>query len=531
MIRLTILALLVCCFLNVAQAQTTITVNTLDDDTDTNGNCTFREALYAADADRAYDACPAGNGADVIDFSVTGTIHLQVSSNWPSLSNSVTITGPGPDQLIIDATDAELGDHILDMYGQSGEEVFTISGLTVKGARGEGAGGVSVQNAMLHLSNAAVIGNEYTNGSGSGVYISGAEAMLEDVRIAENVGSLGGGMTIWGGGQVTAKRLTVELNRAHANGGGIFVSGANTRLVLIESTIADNQADSNGGGLLVRQSGAAELANVTISSNQSANNAGGLAVWENSMMHLHNVTVTGNTAGGAGGGFDVFRSQPEVRNTIIAGNTDSGTAPDVQGTVVSFGYNLIGNSKGASGVVHNESGDQVGTADAPLDPMLDSLADNGGPTRTHALLDGSPAYNTANPEGCLGPDGQPLTTDQRGVARVQGSQCDMGAFEVVEAATAVDEHDSLPNGFVLHGNYPNPFNPATTIRYAVPQAEQVRLTVYDLLGREVAVLVDRRMAAGEHAVVFEAAGLPSGMYLYRLEAGAFSQTRRLVLIK
>ncbi|HMB90150.1 MAG TPA: T9SS type A sorting domain-containing protein, partial [Rhodothermales bacterium] len=75
------------------------------------------------------------------------------------------------------------------------------------------------------------------------------------------------------------------------------------------------------------------------------------------------------------------------------------------------------------------------------------------------------------------------------------------------------------------------FNPATTIRYAVPQAEQVRLTVYDLLGREVAVLVDRRMAAGEHAVVFEAAGLPSGMYLYRLEAGAFSQTRRLVLIK
>ena len=89
----------------------------------------------------------------------------------------------------------------------------------------------------------------------------------------------------------------------------------------------------------------------------------------------------------------------------------------------------------------------------------------------------------------------------------------------------------LPTQFILAGNYPNPFNPATTIRYALPQAEQVRLAVYDLLGREVALLVDGNMAAGEHAVVFEAAGLPSGTYLYRLEAGSFSQTRRFILLK
>lgn len=523
---------MLCCCLHVAQAQTTITVNTLNDDVNTNGNCTFREALHAAEEDRAVDACPAGHGADTIEFSVTGTIQVKnLGSGWPALSNSVTITGPGPDLLIIDATDAAFTHHILRMYGQTGQEVFHISGLTLQGARGEGAGGISLQNAMLHLSEASVIGNEHTTGSGSGVYISGAEAVLEDVYIAGNTGSLGGGMTIWSGSQVTARRLTVEANTAHANGGGIFVSGGTTRLVLTESTIAGNQAGGNGGGLLVRQSGAAEIANVTISGNQSANNAGGLAVWESSAMRLHNVTVTDNTAGSAGGGLDVFRSQPEMRNTIIAANTDSGTAPDIQGTVTSLGYNLVGTDQGSSGLVQDENGDQVGTAGVPLDPILGPLADNDGPTRTHALLNGSPAYNAANPEGCLGLDDQPLPTDQRGVARVQGSQCDIGAFEAVDAATAVDDHGLLPDGFVLYGNYPNPFNPTTTIRFALPQAEQVRLTVYDVLGREVAVLVDQPMVSGEHTVVFDAARLPGGTYLYRLEAGAFSQTRHFILIK
>ncbi|WP_456429949.1 T9SS type A sorting domain-containing protein [Rhodocaloribacter sp.] len=99
-------------------------------------------------------------------------------------------------------------------------------------------------------------------------------------------------------------------------------------------------------------------------------------------------------------------------------------------------------------------------------------------------------------------------------------------------ATAVEPLDGAPPGtFRLEANYPNPFNPATRITYALPAAGPVRLTVHDALGREVARLVEGRQAAGRYAVTFEAGELPSGLYLYRLQSGAFVETRTMVLIK
>jgi len=84
---------------------------------------------------------------------------------------------------------------------------------------------------------------------------------------------------------------------------------------------------------------------------------------------------------------------------------------------------------------------------------------------------------------------------------------------------------------VLEGNYPNPFNPATEIRYDLPEAVHVQLVVYDVLGRQVRVLVDQPMSAGTHAVTWDASGLPSGTYLYRLTAGAFTETKAMTLFK
>jgi hypothetical protein len=103
-----------------------------------------------------------------------------------------------------------------------------------------------------------------------------------------------------------------------------------------------------------------------------------------------------------------------------------------------------------------------------------------------------------------------------------------GTFTVGPCPSAEKEG---PGAFVLEANHPNPFNPATTIRYALPQAEAVRLVVYNMLGQEVARLVEGLVAAGRHEVVFDGQGLPSGVYLYRLEAGTFVQTRRMTLVK
>ena len=103
---------------------------------------------------------------------------------------------------------------------------------------------------------------------------------------------------------------------------------------------------------------------------------------------------------------------------------------------------------------------------------------------------------------------------------------DVGA--VINVAT---EDDDVPGAFALRQNYPNPFNPATTIEYTVPATGKVRLEVYDMLGRSVAVLVDAEQAVGTYTVRFDAAHLASGLYLYRLTADSNVQVKKMMLLK
>jgi expansin (peptidoglycan-binding protein) len=107
-----------------------------------------------------------------------------------------------------------------------------------------------------------------------------------------------------------------------------------------------------------------------------------------------------------------------------------------------------------------------------------------------------------------------------------------GQFPPCEStATGVDDEGRLPSGYWLSQNYPNPWNPQTSIRYALPLAEHVTLTVYDAAGRQAALLVDEHQHAGEHEVVFSSDGIASGVYYYTLRAGQFRQTRKFVLMK
>jgi hypothetical protein len=97
--------------------------------------------------------------------------------------------------------------------------------------------------------------------------------------------------------------------------------------------------------------------------------------------------------------------------------------------------------------------------------------------------------------------------------------------------TATEEPEPLPQRVTLAQNFPNPFNPSTTITYTLAEPQRVRLAVYDVLGREVALLADGFRAAGTHEVIWAADGLPSGAYLYQLDAGTTTVTRQLSLIQ
>ena len=89
---------------------------------------------------------------------------------------------------------------------------------------------------------------------------------------------------------------------------------------------------------------------------------------------------------------------------------------------------------------------------------------------------------------------------------------------------------NIPTKFVLYQNYPNPFNPQTTIKFAVPKSEQVTLKIYDLLGREVWSYKDFK-TAGNYSVTFDGSNLASGVYFYRIEAGNFIESKKMVLVK
>ena len=97
--------------------------------------------------------------------------------------------------------------------------------------------------------------------------------------------------------------------------------------------------------------------------------------------------------------------------------------------------------------------------------------------------------------------------------------------------TGVSEEGAIPAGFALLQSYPNPFNPTTTIEYHVPVSGFVKLSVFDILGREIAVLVDGNVQAGKHKVTFDASGFAAGVYFYRMQAGKFQETRKLILLK
>jgi hypothetical protein len=115
---------------------------------------------------------------------------------------------------------------------------------------------------------------------------------------------------------------------------------------------------------------------------------------------------------------------------------------------------------------------------------------------------------------------------------------DIGANEY-DMGTSVDDNNQLPEMFALYQNYPNPFNPATTIKYSLPHVgtghapsvQIVKLVIYDVLGKEVATLVNEQQRPGSYKINFNASELSSGIYLYKLTAGSFTQSRKMIILR
>jgi len=188
-----------------------------------------------------------------------------------------------------------------------------------------------------------------------------------------------------------------------------------------------------------------------------------------------------------------------------------------------------------------------GNFSAPGDAniTIDGLDYEGGPGKLYikyeysnvSLIDSIGIFFPANLQTTFVPTPRVFNTNVGVVKCTAGFKDAVGAYSlstwftfVVSLPTSVEEL-GIPTDYRLSKNYPNPFNPTTTIKFALPNAEFVNLTVYDILGKEVAILVDENKPAGYHKVDFNAGNLPSGIYLYKLTAGKFTKTEKMILMK
>jgi parallel beta-helix repeat protein len=145
-----------------------------------------------------------------------------------------------------------------------------------------------------------------------------------------------------------------------------------------------------------------------------------------------------------------------------------------------------------------------------------------GGSGDYHLLSTSPAIDAGSG------DNSP-SIDKEGVARPQGSNWDLGAYEYSSSSSV--QSDDIVKDFQLYQNYPNPFNPVTSIKYTIGIRQFISLKVYDILGNEIATFVNEEKSAGEYEVEFNASNLPSGIYFYQLKVGNFIDTKKMILLK
>jgi len=326
---------------------------------------------------------------------------------------------------------------------QFGNLVATNVNFLNNTATGGGAGGAVLLHGGAafthHFQNCIFSGN--SAGTGGAIITDGGPLTIDDSTFTNNTATSGGGAIQSNATLVTITDTTFAAN--HAAGAGIASGGALMLLGQARArrvTFSGNDATGQGGALFVGGNVGAQLdcIDCTFSGNSATDGGGAVATGNGSgVVTLASSTVTANSATNASSGGALFAGQANgirIKNTIVAGNTNTG-APDCGGAQVqTAGYNLIGNNTGCA-LSAGGTGDQVGTGASPINPGLGPLADNGGATMTHALLSNSPAGDAANPLDCSDFSSGTIVTDQRGNLRqIDGNndgdaRCDIGAFE------------------------------------------------------------------------------------------------------
>ena len=427
----------------------TITVTTFIDEINTNGNCSLREAIRAANLDAIVDNCTQGNGADSIvlssgtytltiqganeDFATTGDLDILANVNIIGTGSlSTTIIGGLIDRVfqITNTVTAEISDITIRNGG----------GVIVKD------GGAIHNSGILTLARVSLIDN-VAKDSGGGVFNANSLTIIKSTLTFNAAGSGTGGAIQNAFGATAIVSQTQLINNTAKNGGAIHNAG-DANLKLDNANIKDNSASGQGAGIFAQTNGVVSIYNSTISTNTAVNEGAGIHN-ENATFFIVNSTISENKITGyleRGGGL-YNTGIIQLTNSTIVSNSSSyeGGAWSNSGTIRMKNSIIASNTAQFRGqcdsVLPLSQGNNLATDDScnlsePSDrittnPRLGPLQENGDSTPTHALLFGSPAINGASNVDC------PIT-DQRGITRPKGTSCDIGAYEYDGIAPTTD---------------------------------------------------------------------------------------------
>lgn len=360
-------------------------------------------------------------------------------------------------------------------------------------------------DSSIILASELIFKNNKANGirvNNSSLYLSNSEFQNNNI-----------GILVYGG-YAEINNTTVEYHREFLGSRGLILNSCEFK---IDSLICSKNGPGDGGtGGIGISNSTGTIENSRLYKNHCGGHGdggAGMYAW-NSDILLRNVLLAENIAYSdmPGSGIYIDSSIVQIENSTIAGNQDESAALyNINGSEITISNSILwGNSpnhfydtNGVSVSYSNIEGGWEGEGNINSDPMF--------------CYTGIGDYQLSSLSQCAG-------SGKDGI--------DIGAYGIGCTEVSVDEESSKqPEKYSLSQNYPNPFNPSTVIKYSLPKTENVTLKVFDILGREVAVLVNEFKQAGTYSVEFNGSGLSSGVYIFQIKAGTYSATKKMILSK
>ncbi len=379
-----------------------------------------------------------------------------------------------------------------------------------------GGGATCILSDSLIFEDCIFVDNT-TDGSAGGLYCQYSSPTLLGCWFTGNFSPYSGGLQGEFDSSPILIRCVFEQNEAYGGAGAAFTD--NCYPVLIECVFDHNESSGGQGGALTFYESGGIIANNLFIRN-SANGGGAISMYDSDLVISGNTFSENLSYGwyGYGGGIScLWHSFPILTNDIFWGDSSSEGHDEIYVDSTSAAFVSFSNIQGGWAGEGNidtvplfrdpENSDFHLMSTECGDPYDSPCIDTGSPAIIDSLLDCSWGLGTI--------------------------LSDMGAYGGGDSATVgiEDFADLLPERLSLLQNYPNPFNASTLISYSLPQVSDVKITIYDILGRRIETLVQGEQPAGYHQVVWDAEYQSSGIYIYYVKAGAYMESKSCLLLK